>query len=816
MSTLIQDLKYGFRMLVKNPAFTAVAVIALALGIGGNTAIFSVVNAVLLRPLPFHDPNRLMLLSEANPRQPHVSVAYPNYFDWKQQNHVFERMASFQPRDFNLAGVNEPENIGGSAVSSNFLRTLGVKPLLGRDFRPDEDKKGAEPVVILGFSLWQRRFGGEPNVVGRTVTLDAKSFTIVGVMPPQLTMYEDSQLYTPIGVWMDEDMMDRGAHNDTTVVARLKAGVTPAEAQAEMDTIARRLEQQYPDTNTGYRVAMSPVRDAFVGDSGPSILVLFAAVGFVLLIACVNVANLLLARGAAREREIAIRSALGASRLRVVRQLLTEGAVLAVISGLLGLLIGAWGLKGLLTLIPQDVGMGMPVAINSWVLGFTCLLSLATVAIFGLVPALQVSRPDLNETLKEGGRTASGGVESRQVRSVLVVSEIALALVLLISAGLMIKSFSHLLAVAPGFNPENVLTMEVNLRGAKYDKPDQVAVFCQQALDRIRTLPGVKFAALATELPLTGSHSRDDITVEGQPVPAVGHFPHPDFHDVSPDYFRAMGIPLMRGRYFTESDTPQTADVVLISESLARRFWPNGDAVGKRILQGHHPSPKNPWLTVVGVVGDTKQYGLSAETKWEVYYTYLQNPPGFEAGLPDAAADFRLVVRAASHPENLTAAIKSEVHGIDKDVPVHDEITMQRIVSDSVGTRRMTMLLLGLFAGLAMVLAAVGIYGVISYSVSQRTHEIGVRMALGAGRSDVLWLVVGKGFALAVVGVAVGLAGALALTRFLSSLLFGVRPTDPVIFLGVSLILAAVSLVASYIPARRAARVDPTVALRYE
>ena len=806
MATLLQDLKYGFRMLVKNPAFTVVAVIALALGIGANTAIFSVVNAVLLKPLPFHDPNRLMLLREANLRQPHVSVAYPNYFDWKLQNHVFEDMATFQPRDFNLAGVNEPENIGGSAVSSNLLRTLGVKPLLGRDFRPDEDKKGAEPVVILGFSLWQRRFGGESGVVGRTITLDAKPFTIVGVMPPQLTMYEDSQLYTPIGVWMGEDSMtERGDHNDTTVVARLKPGVTPAEAQAEMDTIARRLEQQYPDTNTGYRVTMSPIRDAFVGDSGPPILVLFAAVGFVLLIACVNVANLLLARGAAREREIAIRSALGASRLRVVRQLLTEGAVLAVVSGLLGLLVGAWGLKGLLTLIPQDVSMGMPVAINSWVLLFTCILSIATVAIFGLVPALQISEPDLNETLKEGGRTASGGGERRQVRSVLVVSEIALALVLLVSAGLMIKSFRRLLAVDPGFNPENVLTMEVNLRGAKYDKSDQVAAFCRQSLDRIRSLPGVKFAALGNQLPLTDSHSRSDITIEGQPLPAIGHFPHPDFHDVSPDYFRAMGISLMRGRYFTESDTPEAPAVVLISESLARQFWPNADAVGKRILRGH-PSPKNSWLTVAGVVGDTKQYGLSAETKWEVYLPYLQSPP----------SDFRLVVRAASHPEGLTAAIKNEVHSIDKDVPVHDEITLQRIVSDSVGTRRMTMLLLGLFAGLAMVLAAVGVYGVISYAVTQQTHEIGVRMALGAERTDVLWLVVGKGFALAVVGVGVGLAGALVLTRFLASLLFGVRPTDPVIFAGVSLILAAVSLAASYIPARRAARVDPMVALRYE
>ena len=805
MITLLQDLRYGVRMLAKSPAFAAVAVLTLALGIGANTSIFSVVNAVLLRPLPFRDSGRLMVLNESNERQPHVSVSYPNYFDWRQQNHVFEGMATLQPRDFNLAGVSEPENIGGAAVSSNLLRTLGVKPLLGRDFLPEEDKKGTEPVVMLNYKLWQRRFGGEASAVGKTLTLDGKPFTIIGVLPSQFMLYEEAQVYTPIGVWMDDTMMDRGAHGDTSVVARLKPGATLHQAQADMDTIARQLEQQYPTTNKGYRVAMNSMRDQFVGDSGPPILILFAAVGLVLLIACVNVANLLLARGTARTREIAIRAALGASRVRVVRQLLTEGLTLAVVSGALGLLLGIWGITGLVALIPDSLIMGVPIVVDRRVLAFTTALSLLTVIVSCLAPALQASKPDLNETLKESGRTSSGGIHRLQLRNLLAVSEIALALLLLIGAGLMMKSFARLLAVDPGFNPESVLTMRLSLRGPKYEKPEQVTVFCQQALQRVRALPQVGFAALGTELPLTDSHSRSDITIEGQPIPEIDKFPHPDFHVVSPDYFRAMGIPLLRGRDFTEADNPQAPGVVLISQSLARRFWPNGDAVGKTILIGH-PALKNPSLTIVGIVGDTKQYGLAAATPWEVYLSHLQHPTG----------NFRVVVRTIANPENLTAAVKSEIRSVDQDVPFSEVETLRNVVSNSLGMQRITMLLLGLFAGLAIALAAVGIYGVISYSVGQRTHEIGIRMALGAERRDVLWFVVGKGFALTAFGVGAGLVGALALTRFLSSLLYGLSATDPFIFGSVSLLLTGVALLASYIPARRATNVDPMVALRYE
>ncbi|HEV2349248.1 MAG TPA: ABC transporter permease [Terriglobia bacterium] len=799
------DFRYGVRTLAKSPGFTSLAVLTLALGIGANTSIFSVVNAVLLRPLPFRDSGRLMVLSETNERQPHVSVSYPNYFDWRQQNHVFEDMASFQPRDFNLAGVSEPENIGGAAVSSSLLRTLGIKPLLGRDFIPEEDKKGAEPVVMLSHGLWQRRFGGEASAVGKTLTLDGKPFTIIGVLPPQFMLYEEAQVYTPIGVWMDADMMERGAHNDTSVVARLKPGVALPQAQADMDTIARQLEQQYPTTNKGYRVEMISLRDKFVGDSGPPILVLFAAVGLVLLIACVNVANLLLARGTARSREIAIRSALGASRVRVVRQLLTEGLTLALMSGAFGLLLGAWGIAGLVALIPESFIMGPPIVVDRRVLAFTAALSLFTVIISCLVPALQASKPDLNETLKESGRTSSGGIHRLQLRNLLAVSEIALALLLLIGAGLMMKSFARLLAVDPGFNPESVLTMSLSLRGPQYEKPEQITAFCQQALQRVRALPDVRYSALGTELPLTDNHSRNDITIEGQPIPEIDKFPHPDFHVVSPDYFKAMGIPLMRGRDFTEADNPQSPGVVLISQSLARRFWPMGDAVGKTILIGH-PASKNPSLTIVGIVGDTKQYGLAAATPWEVYLSYLQHPTG----------NFRVVVRTVANPENLTAIVKSEIRAVDRDVPFSEVETMRNLVSDSVGSQRMTMLLLGLFAALAMVLAAVGIYGVISYSVGQRTHEIGIRMALGAERRDVLWFVMDRGFTLTAFGVSTGLVGALALTRFLSSLLYGVSATDSFIFGGVSMLLTVVALLASYIPARRATKVDPMVALRYE
>ncbi len=805
MTTLLQDLRYGVRMLAKSPGFTLVAVLTLALGIGANSAIFSVVNGVLLRVLPFRDAGRLMVLTETTERMPHVSVSYPNYLDWRQQNHSFEQMAFFLPLDFNLAGVNEPENIGGSAVSSNFFQTLGVRPLLGREFLPDEDKKGTAPVAMLSYALWQRRFGGEPGAVGKSLTLDGKPYTIVGVLPPQFVMYEGAQVYTPVGLWLDEQMMERGAHDDGSVVARLKPEVTLAQARADLDTVASQLDQQYPVSNRGYRVDIKSIRDQFVGDSGPPILILFAAVGFVLLIACVNVANLLLARGTSRAREIAIRSALGASRTRVVRQLLTEGVVLAVLSGALGLLLGSWGIAGLLAFIPDGALMGAPIVLDHRVLAFTALVAFGTVLITCLVPALQASKPDLNETLKESGRTASGGAQRVQLRSLLAASEIALALVLLISAGLLIKSFSRLLAVDPGFNPESVLTLRTSLRGPQYAKPEQITAFAQRTLQRVRALPGVAYAALGTQLPLTDSHSRSDITIVGQPLPEVGQFPHPDFHVISPDYFSAMGIPLKRGRAFEESDTPQAPGVVLISETLARRFWANGDAVGKSILMGH-PSPTNSPVTVVGIVGDTKQYGLGAATRWEVYLTYLQHP----------TENFRIVVRTAARPEDLAAAVKSEIHALDPDVPISELETMRQVVSDSVGSRRVTMLLLGLFAALAIALAAVGIYGVISYSVGQRTHEFGIRMALGAERSDVLRLVLGKGLRLAALGVGAGLAGAFALTRFLSSLLFGVQPTDPIVFGGVALLLSVIALLASYIPARRATKVEPTVALRYE
>jgi predicted permease len=804
MSATLQDLKFAVRMLAKSPGFTVVAVLTLALGIGANTAIFSIVNAVLLRPLPFQDSSQLVLMRETYKGVGNVSVSYPNFLDWRQQSHCFSAMAIINNVGFNLSGVAQPENIGGYAVSPNFLALVGVRPVLGREFLPSEEKPGTAPVILLSYQLWQSHLGADPAVIGRSITLDGRSFSIVGVLPPAFRFLDRTDVLVPIGVFA-ADLTDRGERGDTDVVGRLSPGVRLAQAAVEMNTITARLATQYPQTNHGFGAHLESFREAFSGDTRLAVLVLFGAVVFVLLIACVNVANLFLVRGAARAREIALRQAFGASRGRLLRQMLTESLVLAFCGGVLGIVLGAWGISGLGYLLPADSLQTMGVRMDPSVFLFAAVIIVLVAFAFGLIPALQATRPDLQATLKEGGRSATSTSAQHRLRGALAIAETALALVLLVGAGLMLKSLYHLIQVSPGFQPARVLYMEMDLRSDQYSKDPAILNFWQQVLDRVRVIPGVESAALGTVVPLTGNHRRSDITIEGLPTPGPGEFPHPDRHNVSAAYITTMGIPLLRGRNFSNADNETAPDVALINSTMARRFWTDGDPIGKRFLWGH-PGEDEKWITIVGVVADTKLYGLDNPARLEVYSPYRQRP----------SADMNLVVRSAMDPASLTSAIRAAVAAIDKDQPIFDVHTMQQLVDDSISTRRLTLVLLGIFSALALILAAIGIYGVMAYSVALRTQEIGIRMALGAQQKDVLRLILGQGARIAFFGVAIGLVAAAALARLLSSLLFSVSASDPITFAAVSILLVAIALLACYIPARRALRVDPIIALRYE
>ncbi len=813
IDNLLQDLRYGLRVLRKSPGFTAIAILTLALGIGANTAIFSFVYGVLLAPLPYHDASQLVVLNETTPRVGTVSVSYPNFIDWRAQNHSFSEMVSVQQMNFNLSGatVSRPENIQGDAVPSGFLSMLGVHPFLGRDFLPAEDKPGTQRVLLLGYQLWQSHFGSDPNVVGRSIALDGNEFAIVGVLPADYRSLDKIDVMLPIGVWLtnNTDVTDRGGRGDTTVVARLAPGTSFAQARAEMEGIAANLAKQYPEDNDQFGVQLRPIRDAFVGDLRTEILVLFAAVVFVLLIASANVANLFLVRGAARTKEIALRMAFGASRGRIIRQLLTESFVLAALGGVLGLILAMAGIRLIGRMIPEDALMGATVALNGAVLLFTAGVVVLAALIFGMAPAIHWARHDVQADLKEGGRTASVGASQNRLRGILAVAEISLALVLLAGAGLMVKSLYRLINVNPGFQPDRVLTMEMYLSSERYEKKPAVLNFWKQALDGVRALPGVESAALGNHIPLTDAHGRTDITIEGMALPKPGSFPHPDVHAVSPDYLRTLGVVLERGRDFTDADNETAPEVALVNEKLARQYWPNEDPVGKRFMIGRPDLASKTltkWVTVVGVVGDTKMYGLANPSRYEFYLPLLQTAPN----------DMSLLVKSRIDPTALTSAVRGVVAGIDKDQPIFAIATMNKIVSDGVSAPRLTLVLLGLFSGLALILAAIGIYGVISYSVAQRTHEIGVRMTLGAQRSDILRMVVGQGGKIALVGIVIGVVAAFALTRLMSGLLFSVSAGDPTTFAAVAALLALVAILACYIPARRAIRVDPMVALRYE
>jgi putative ABC transport system permease protein len=809
---LLQDTRYGARMLRKSPGLTSVAVLSLALGIGAISTIFSLVNGIMLRPLPFKEPERLVLLDETAFKQGIASmgVSFPNFVDWREQNHSFEHIACFTTGGFAIAGGGptggaEPEQLKGAFVSQGLFEILGIAPILGRTFTADEDQPDHDQVVILSHGLWQRRFGADPNVIGQTVMLNNRSRTVIGVMPKGFQFPEVAEAWGPLA--LNTKIYTRTDHGLESI-ARLKPGVTLDQAQAEMITIAAGIEQQNPVTNEGLGVSLISLRAALVGDYKKVLLILLGVVGFVLLIACVNVANLLLARATARQKEIAIRAALGANRRRIFRQLLTESLLLGLISGALALVLALWGMELLLAAIPIDIPFWMKFDLDGRVLGFTAACSLLTGFVFGTVPALEASNPDLNETLKEGGRSGAG-VGRHRLRSLLVVAEIALSLVLLVGAGLMMRSFISLQNVNAGINPEGVLTMYIALPGAKYGNrdraPEKRIAFFSQLLERVRAIPGVQSAGTNSGLPLTGNNWGRSLTVEERPVLSVGEAPTINHCVISPSYFSAMGTAILKGRDFDERDTREAPKVTIVDERLAREYWPDEDPIGKRIRFGP-PEDNEPWHTIVGVVREVKHSRLDASGRESVYLPFAQMPIGGSG----------LAIRTSGRPENLIGAVRAQVRELDSDLPLIRVMPMTEVVARSVWQQRLYTALFGVFAAVALILATVGIYGVMSYAVTQRTREIGLRMALGAQRQDVLKLVVGHGILLATIGVGVGLAAALALTRLMSSLLFGVTATDPITFAAVSVLLAGVALGACFIPARRAAKVDPMVALRYE
>src|SRR5215471_2960759 len=815
MRDLLSDFRFSLRLLRRNPAFSVAAIVVLALGIGANTAIFSVVNAVLLRPLPFDDPSRILQVwhvppAKSFPGMTMFSVSPANYLDWHIQSSSFEQMAAYGFRSFTVGGVERPEAIQAATVASDFFPLLRVQPQLGRTFATEEDSPGQGHVVVLGYNFWRDHFGSDRNIVGGNVLLDGETYSVIGVMPETFRFPSWAKLWVPLA-WDNETRAVRGNHN-YEVIARLKKNVDIHQAQAELSAISRHLEQMYPEDDKGWGAIILPLREELVGDVRAALVVLFGAVAFVLLIACANVANLVLAKTLARRKEIAIRTALGASRLVVLRQILGETVLLSVAGGMLGLFLARFGITLIVKVLGDRIPAFMQITLDVPVLAFTLLLSVVAGALAGLIPSVRFSKADVNEALKQSQSRGTSDARGGGTRRLLVVSEVALSLVLLIGAGLMIRSLWELRKVQPGFDPHSVLTMTVPMPRNRFSSPSGEINFFQDALARVRALPGVDSAGVIDDLPLNGGGSHQPFTIEGRPAPPMSEQPEVDVRVISPGYLRAMHIPILRGRDLWDSDVADRPGAVLISDSLARRFWPNEDPIGRRIMLTFFP---NFAREVVGVVGDIKQDSLD-ETRLVATIYHLLAQLTAPPSEPWRSFPMSFAVRTDSDPLNSVTSVTGAVHQAAPDLPVVDVMSMNEIIAQSVSPQRFNMLLLACFAGLALVLAAVGIYSVLSYTVRRRVREIGIRMALGASHEDVIRMILADGLKPILVGVVLGLAAALALRRVVASLIYGVRATDPFTFAAVALLLLMVGIFATIIPAYRATRIEPVRILREE
>lgn len=801
MDTLLQDIRYAARSLRRSPGFTIVAVLTLALGIGANAAIFSVVNGVLLRPLAYANPDRLVIVWGHNENIGNEAASLPDFKDWRDRNTVFESMAAVAHTSFDVTGDGEPERINAELATANFFHVLGVTPALGRAFNADEETSGRDRVVVLSHGFWERRFGASPDIVGHTITLSGLPFTVVGVAPTGFRFDNASDLWAPL-----RTDTTRGRRADfLSVVARLKPGTTIEQAQAQMTTIGRALEAEYPATNTGWRPELVSLKEQLVGDIRPALLVFMGAVGLVLLIACANVANLMLMRAAAREREMAIRSALGAGSRRIVRQLLTESVLVSLLGGALGLMLAIWATSALRAIEGAPIPRLGESDVDGWVVAFTLVISLVTGLIFGLAPALRLIHGKLRDSLREGARDSSAGIGVHQLRGTLVLAEVALALVLLVAAGLLIRSFDKLSQVNPGFDSHSVISARLVLPRVRYAEEARQLAFYDQVVQNVRAMPGVRSVALTSDAPLNGGGDYLSFGIAGRPPASVGTVQDAEVLVTSPEYFGTLRIPLRSGRIFTAQDDARATNVAVINTAMAQRYWPGGDPIGARVTLGD-PADSSSWMTIVGVVGDVRQNALNDEPYPQLFLPLAQAPQ----------RAMLLIARTSGSPTALSGPIRQAVSTIDPDLPVSDIRTLDERLELSVSQPRVSMVLVGIFAMLALVLAAVGIYGVLSYTVTQRTRELGIRMALGAEPSSVMRLVVGQAMVPALIGVLIGLAGAWGATRLMSTLLFGVSATDPVTFSAVALFLLAVALLASWVPARRATRVDPLIALRTE